>query len=157
MFSTKANPLTDDIMPFDNQVIKSEDPLPLGNYNYIFCGRRGSGKSTLLLNLLKRKTSPYYKQFDNIFLVSPTAGRDEKFSKLVEELKEDNKFYDTLNDKIVEEIIERLTDFNESYKKEHPKKVPRNLLILDDCIHMLRHQRRNPPLTSYSLTGDIIN
>jgi hypothetical protein len=153
MFSTKANPLTDDIMPFDNQVIKSEDPLPLGNYNYIFCGRRGSGKSTLLLNLLKRKTSPYYKQFDNIFLVSPTAGRDEKFSKLVEELKEDNKFYDTLNDKIVDEIIERLTDFNESYKKEHPKKVPRNLLILDDCIHMLPSSTQKSSINQLFVNG----
>lgn len=153
MFSTKANPLTDDIMPMDNQVIKSEDPLPLGNYNYIFCGRRGSGKSTLLLNLLKRKTSPYYKQFDNIFLVSPTAGRDEKFSKLVEELKEDNKFYDTLDDNIIDEIVERLNDFNKSYKKEHPKKIPRNLLILDDCIHMLPSSTQKSSINQIFVNG----
>ena len=69
MFSTKVNPLSNDIMPLDNQVIKSDDPLPLGNFNYIFAGKKGSGKSTLLLSLLKRKTSPYYKQFDNIFLI----------------------------------------------------------------------------------------
>jgi GTPase SAR1 family protein len=137
MFSTKPNPLTNDIIPMDNQVIKSEDPLPIGNFNYIFCGKKGSGKSTLLLNLLKRKTSPYYKQFDNIFLISPTAGRDEKFSKLVEELTEDDKYYDTLDDNIINDIVKRLNDFNEEYKKDHPKKIPRNLLIMDDCIHML--------------------
>lgn len=153
MFSTKPNPLTNDILPMDNQVIKSDDPLPLGNFNYIFCGKKGSGKSTLLLNLLKRKTSPYYKQFDNIFLVSPTAGRDEKFSKLVEELKEDNKFYDTLDDNIIDDIVKRLNDFNEEYKKEHPKKVPRNLLILDDCIHMLPSSTQKSSINQIFVNG----
>jgi Mg2+ and Co2+ transporter CorA len=136
-FTVKENPLSCDIAPLDNQVKKSDDPLPLGNLIHIFCGKRGSGKSTILLNLLKRKTSPYHKSFDNIYLVSPTANRDEKFDKLVEELIEDDKFYDKLDDTVIDKIIEKVTSFNDEYKKEHPKKQPRNLLILDDCIHML--------------------
>lgn len=137
MFKIRENPLSSDISPMDNQVVKTDDPLPLGNSIYIFCGKRGSGKSTLLLNLLKRKTSPYHKSFDNIFLCSSTALRDEKFSNLIDELKEDDKYYDTINENVMNEIIEKITQFNDDYKKEHPKKTPRNLLILDDVIHLL--------------------
>jgi len=136
-FTTRENPLSSEIAPMDNQVVKTDDPLPIGNLNYIFCAKKGGGKSTLLLNLLKRKTSPYYRQFDNIFLISPTANRDEKFSKLIDELKVDNKYFDTLDDDIIEELVARLNQFNQQYKEEHPKKTPRNLLILDDCIHLL--------------------
>ena len=136
-FSTKSNPLSNEIIPLDNQVAKTDDPLPQGNVNYIFCGKKGSGKSTLALNLLKQKTSPYHREFDNIFLISPTASRDEKFAKLIEELKLDNKFFDSLDDDIITDIVERLKKFNDAYKEEHPKKTPRNLLIMDDCIHML--------------------
>lgn len=136
-FSTRTNPLSNEIIPLDNQVCKTDDPLPVGNLNYIFCGKRGSGKSTLALNLLKRKSSPYYRAFDNIFLISPTANRDEKFSKLIDELQADNKFFNTLDEDIINDIVERLQKFNDAYKEEHPKKSPRNLLILDDCIHLL--------------------
>jgi len=136
-FSTKSNPLSNEIIPLDNQVQRTDDPLPLGHLIYIFCGKTGSGKSTLALNLLKRKTSPYYRYYDNIFLISSTAKNDEKFTKLIDELKVDNKFYDSLDDDIINDIVERLKAFNLEYKKEHPKKEPRNLLILDDCIHML--------------------
>lgn len=136
-FTTRENPLSCEILPLDNQVIKSDDPLPIGNLIHIFCARRGMGKSTLLLSLLMRKTSPYYRSFDNIYLVSPTAKRDAKFDKLVAELKYDHKFYDKLDEEVIDEIIEKLTAFNDEYKEKHPKKVPRNLLILDDCIHML--------------------
>lgn len=136
-FSTRTNPLSNEIIPLDNQVCKTDDPLPVGNLNYIFCGKRGSGKSTLALNLLKRKSSPYYRAFDNIYLISPTANRDEKFSKLIDELQADNKFFNTLDEDIINDIVERLQKFNDAYKEEHPKKSPRNLLILDDCIHLL--------------------
>jgi hypothetical protein len=137
MFQVKTNPLSSDISPFDNQVNKSDDPLPIGNYNYIFCGKKGSGKSTLMLNLLKRKSSPYYRIFDKVFLCSPTAGRDEKFAPLIEELSEEGQFYDTLNDDVVDQIVRKLEASNEEFKKEHPKMTPRNLLIIDDCIHLL--------------------
>ena len=148
-FTVRENPLSCELAPLDNQVTKSDDPLPLGNLIHIFCGRRGSGKSTVLLNLLKRKISPYYKSFDNIYLVSPTANRDEKFDKLVAELKEDGKFYDKLDESVIDTIVEKLTLFNDEYKKEHPKKVPRNLLILDDCVNAL------PSSTQHSSINNI--
>lgn len=152
-FTVRENPLSCELAPLDNQVTKSDDPLPLGNLNHLFIGRRGMGKSTLLLSLLKLKSSPYYKSFDNIYLVSPTATRDPKFDKLIEELKEDNKFYDKLDDSVINEIIEKLTLFNDEYKKEHPKKQPRNLLILDDCIHMLPTSTQHSSINQIFVNG----
>jgi len=136
-FSLRENALSCDLAPMDNQVHKTDDPLPLGHVSYIFCGKKGSGKSTLILNLLKRKTSPYYRHFDNIYMISPTAKRDPKFEKLIEELSRDGKFYDTLDETTINDIIQKITKFNEDFLEEHPKKKPFNLLILDDCIHMM--------------------
>ena len=130
--SSKKNPLSSEIAPFDNQVVKTDEPLPQAHIVYILCGRRGSGKSSLMLNLLKRKSSPYHKFYDNIMMCSPTAGRDPKFDKLVEELNREGKFYDTLDDEVVTDIVEKLKVANDSYKEEHPKSEPHNLLIIDD-------------------------
>ena len=135
--SSKKNPLSSEIAPFDNQVVKTDEPLPQAHIVYILCGRRGSGKSSLMLNLLKRKSSPYHKFYDNIMMCSPTAGRDPKFDKLVEELNREGKFYDTLDDEVVTDIVEKLKVANDSYKEEHPKSEPHNLLIIDDCIHLM--------------------
>lgn len=145
---TEKNPLSNELMPLDSQVKRSDDPLPDSYVNYIIIGKKGSGKSTLVLNLLKRKSSPYYKNFDNIILISPTACRDPKFESLVKELEPDNKYYDELNDEIIGEIINKLNDFNDGFikaqeeknekrKKKKPIIKPNNLLILDDCLHML--------------------
>lgn len=135
--TSHRNPLSGEIAPLDSQVVKTDEPLPQAHIVYIICGKRGSGKSTLLLNLLKRKNSPYHKFYDNIMMCSPTAGRDPKFDKLVEELQREDKFYDTLNDDVVNDIVERLKQFNDEYAVEHPKSQPHNLLILDDCIHLM--------------------
>jgi len=135
--SSQKNPLSGEIAPLDNQVVKTDEPLPQAHIVYIICGKRGSGKSTLLLNLLKRKNSPYHRFYDNIMMCSPTAGRDPKFDKLTEELARENKFYDTLNDEVITDIVERLKAFNDAYAVEHPKSQPHNLLILDDCIHLM--------------------
>jgi hypothetical protein len=136
-FTTRENALSCELAPLDNQVHKTDDPLPLGHLSYIFSGKKGSGKSTLILNLLKRKTSPYYRHFDNIFMVSPTAKRDPKFEKLIEELQRDGKFYDTLDETTINDIIEKIKTFNDKFLEEHPKKKPFNLILLDDCIHMM--------------------
>ena len=56
---------------------------------------------------------------------------------LIEELSEEGQFYDTLNDEIIQQIVDKIKSSNEEYKKEHPKMIPRNLLIIDDCIHLL--------------------
>lgn len=120
-----------EINKLDNQVSPSLDAIPSGNIIYAIIGGKGSGKSTLILNLLKKKDSPFYKKFDNIFLCSPTAKRDHKFDGLVKELDEEDKYFTDCNNETLEHIIERLkesVDENEGVK---------NLLILDDCIHML--------------------
>lgn len=135
--TSHRNPLSGEIAPLDNQVVKTDEPLPQAHIVYLICGKRGSGKSTMLLNLLKRKSSPYHKFYDNIMMCSPTANRDPKFDKLVEELQREDKFYDTLNDDVVNDIVERLKQFNDEYAVEHPKSQPHNLLILDDCIHLM--------------------
>ncbi len=152
-FKVIENDLTKDLGALDNQVKREDTPLPKANVIYIISGMKGSGKSTLALNLLKKKSSPYYKYYDNIFLISPTANRDSKFDKLVDELKNEDKFYNELNDEVINDIMERLNNFNDEYKEaleeeeEEPKKrknkkqtmrrEPANLLILDDCIHAL--------------------
>jgi len=135
--TSHRNPLSGEIAPLDNQVVKTDEPLPQAHIVYIIAGKRGSGKSTMLLNLLKQKSSPYRKFYDNIMMCSPTAGRDPKFDKLVDELQREDKFYDTLNDDVVNDIVERLKQFNDEYAVEHPKSQPHNLLILDDCIHLM--------------------
>lgn len=164
MFKTESNPLSSDIAPLDKQVVRTDDPLPLSYINYVVIGKKGSGKSTLILNLLKKKTSPYYQKFDNIYLISPTAGRDTKFDKLVNELKEEDKFYDDLNDETINEIILKLQEFNDGFiesqneaneelieKKKKPKPIiqPNNLLILDDCLANL------PSSNAHSLINKI--
>jgi Cdc6-like AAA superfamily ATPase len=120
-----------EIQKLDNQVNNSLDAIPSGNIIYAIIGGKGSGKSTLILNLLKKKNSPFYKSFDNIFFCSPTAKRDHKFDKLVEELEEEEKYFTDCNNETLNEIIERL---KESVDEDEGI---RNLLILDDCIHML--------------------
>ena len=50
--SSSRNPLSGEIAPLDNQVVKTDEPLPQAHIVYIIVGKRGSGKSTLLLNLL---------------------------------------------------------------------------------------------------------
>jgi Cdc6-like AAA superfamily ATPase len=137
MFKTRENALSCELAPLDNQVHKTDDPLPEGHISYIFCGKKGSGKSTLILNLLKRKTSPYHRRFDNIYMISPTAMRDPKFDKLIEELQRDGKFYEELNEENINNIIEKIKAFNDKFAEEFPKKKPFNLLLLDDCIHMM--------------------
>ena len=147
MYQVIKNDLSNDLMPFDKQVKRTDEPLPNGYTIHIISGSKGTGKTTLVLNLLKRRSSPYYKQFDNIYLISPTAGRDPKMDSLIDELKMDDKFYTELNDENLNEIMRRLVEFNEDFlkkveeKREKKKKIdreqPRNLIILDDCIHML--------------------
>lgn len=126
--------LTRLITPFDSQIKKSDEPLPKDAYViWTIYGMKGSGKSTLLLNSLSKKE--FYKNyFDCIYLISPTASKDKKFDKLINELDEDNRYFSKCDENTLMEIIERIKAFNMNYKK---KKEPHNLIILDDCIHAL--------------------
>ena len=119
----------DDTVSYDNI-----DPLQRDNNNiYMIIGKKGSGKSTLILNMLRSKQM-YRRHYNNIFLVSPSAMRDEKFKKLCEELDEDGKCYEECNYDVLAEIEEKIKAFNDEWKAKKKKKRPHNLLILDDCI-----------------------
>lgn len=144
MFKTLVNDLSGQIMPLDSQVARTDEPLPKGHMLHIFSGKRGSGKSTLMLNLLCRKGSPYYRHFHNIYMCSPTAKRDPKWEKLVQELESEGHFHDKLDDEICDQIIKDVEAFNDKYlqgtydkktkKWIKPKDKPHNLIILDDCL-----------------------
>ena len=123
----------------DKQVDYDEiDPLQKNSPNvWLIVGKRGSGKSTFVLNLLRKKEM-YRRAFDNIYLVSPTAEKDDKFDKLITELKETNNFYEDCNNETLTEIRERVQQFNNDFLEDEKnikkKKKPNSLLILDDCI-----------------------
>jgi len=129
--------LTKVLAPFDNQKdsADSKSPLPLKPCNMILCGGKGKGKTTLLLNLITRKESPWYKHFHLIFLISPTARRDDKLKELLEDIED--QYYDTLDNEVLTEICDRIDNF--PWKKK--KKKPSFLIIYDDCIHMLKGKR----------------
>jgi len=118
----------------DKQIKLSDEPLPKdGYYIYTIYGKRGSGKSNLILNILHHKI--FYKNyFDNIIFVSPTAKNDKKFEDLIEEVESEGNYYDDIDEDILTEIIEKLQTFNNEWDK---KRNIRNLLIFDDCIHLL--------------------
>ena len=138
MFSVEKNKLSEDLMPFDKQLTRSDDPLPKTHLTYIISGMKGSGKSTLLLNLLKRKSSPYYRWFDNIILFSPTANKDQKFEKLVNELDAEGKVFIELDDENLEKAFDLIGKFNDNFDEKEEKRKAHNLIIMDDCIHMMK-------------------
>lgn len=115
----------------DNQVIRSEEPLPKNMFNiWTIYGARGSGKSNLLLNALRHKI--FFKNYyNNIYLISPTAKNDAKFKDLVDELEEEDKLFTDCDEETIKEIIEKIKGYNEENKNA------KNLIIFDDCIHML--------------------
>jgi len=137
MSTAKSHPLTEKMKPRDNQIIESDGVLPLGSRVLFFIGGKGSSKTTTVLNLLSLKESPYRKYFKNIFLISPSASADKKLSGLYDELQQEDKVYDTLNETVVQEIIDRLKDLNQDAPKNQ-----QNLIIIDDCSHLLPTGRK---------------
>ena len=116
-----TNPLTEDLVPLDEQVKITDEPLPSsGNHSWIICGRKGTGKSSLLLRALTSKKSPWCcsKAFDNVFLCSQSAGKDDKFADMVEELSEDGHFHSTFSEQILQDIEDEIREFNQQYKDD---------------------------------------
>jgi hypothetical protein len=135
-FYLKINKVSNDLKGLDNQVVRSDDPLPKQDIVWIINGGKGSGKSTMALNVLKSKNG-YKKWFDNIFLVSPTAQRDPKFNKLCEELDRDGKCYSTCDDETIDAIISKLMEFNDGFDSSKEERRPHSLVIFDDCLAFL--------------------
>lgn len=115
----------------DNQKVNDKGPLPhLSNWG-IF-GRKGSGKTSLLLNAITKKNAPWYKKFNLIFLISPTAMKDDKMKELIDDIGE-NQYFTEINDDVINQIKEMIeTDTQNRGKKGD------YLIIYDDVIHMLR-------------------
>lgn len=135
---TKNN-LSEIVKALDNTYSSSTDPLLLQNKScvYIISGRRGSGKSTLALSLLNSKLA-YRKRFKNLFLISPTARNDKKFSKVLKELDEDGKYFDELTEDNIHHILDIIKADNEENNKKNL-----HCLILDDCVLDLPKRKSN--------------
>lgn len=133
----------------------------------LFSGAKGSGKTTVIVSLLKSKKSPYYHAYDRIYMFSPTGRKDKKLEFLVDEITEYGNFYDELTNENMQEVLDKITEFNQEYieeqmkdsddeqieenpvfgtivkkkkkKTKKPKVIrdPKNLVILDDCIHSI--------------------
>jgi hypothetical protein len=134
--------LTKALAPFDNQVSFENNPLPLRPCNFGIFARKGMGKTTLLLNILSRPQSPWYKHFNKIFLISPTASKDDKMKELCEDIGE--QYYDELNQQNLASIIEKIDFFTEEFKKKRKNKgkKPNFCIIYDDVIHELKRNNK---------------
>lgn len=133
------NKISSIIKQLDNTYSCSDDPLLLHNGScvYIISGRRGAGKSTLALCLLDSKLA-YRKRFKNIFLISPTARTDKKFKRLVDELEEDGKFFEQLNQGNIESILDVIKSDNEQNDKKNL-----HCIVLDDVVLDLPKSKSN--------------
>ena len=121
MFRLEKNPLTEDLNAFDSQVKDSEDPLPAsGSQSWLICGKPGTGKSTLLLRAITSSKSTWCacSNFDLVFLCSPSAKHDPKFSNLVGELSSDARYYDSFDEKVLQEILDRVDEYNSQNKED---------------------------------------
>lgn len=142
--TVEPSELSSKLKALDKQVHLTDEPLPKDNhFLWIVSGAKGTGKSSLVLNMLK---SHLRKTFNNIYLISPTAKRDPKFSKLVEELDEQGKFYDSCNEKNLLEIVDKISNYNSQ------KKSPKNLLIIDDCATELKSSTSKSTLNKIAIT-----
>ena len=129
----------------DDQVNRDNfDPITPTSFVWIISGKKGTGKSTLLLNLMdtKKKLGGLKKRYSKIYMISPTAEHDPKFKKLVTELKQSDRFYDTPNNQTFEAVLNDLSDAKDD--DEH------SLLILDDCADRL------PKSTDTSLLNRLV-
>ncbi len=123
------------VQPMDKTFSGSDHPLLLHNNSciWIISGRRGAGKSTLALSVLGSKKA-WKNRFENIFFISSTGANDKKFKALVDELREDGKFYDHFDEDAIEEIFQKVQQTNEEAREEGRRKMPKSLLLLDDVI-----------------------
>lgn len=134
-----ATELTRALCPYDQQKDTADGVLPLKPCNMGLFARKGGGKSNLILNLIMKKESPWYKHFDLIFLVSPTAMNDDKMKPLIEDIGD--QYYDELNNDILLDIIAKTEAFTERHMKKKKKGKPNYCIIFDDCIHVIKSKQ----------------
>ena len=133
----RMSALTKALTALDNKISQEDSPLPKRSCNYAILAKRGQGKTTLLLNLLTKEESPWYKNFNIIFYISPTARNDDKVMKFIEEVGEEYHYND-LNDIILREITDTIDAFKEDWKRKKKKSDPAFCIVYDDCIHLLK-------------------
>lgn len=134
-----SSELTKALCPYDNQKDTVDGVLPLRPCNMGLFARKGGGKSNLILNLIMKKESPWYKHFDLIFLVSPTAMNDDKMKPLIEDIGD--QYYDELNNDVLMDIVAKTEAFTERHNKKRKKGKPAYCIIFDDCIHVIKSKQ----------------
>jgi len=140
----KHSKLTEQLKAHDKQIIQSDGVLPLGSRILFFISPKGGGKTSLYLSLLTAKESPYYKYFDNIFMVNPSGRHDKKIADFYEELDEDGKFYDQLSEACATDIRLKLQAISDGWKKKRPVQ---NLIIIDDSSGDFPSGRKKSAIT----------
>ena len=131
--------LTKALVPLDSQICKEDTPLPMKPCNYGIFAKKGMGKTSLLLNLLLKKESPWYKHFNLIFFISPTAKNDPKVSELLDDIGD--QYYDTLSPEVLDRILQKIDHHKEEWKKKKKKGSPAYCIVYDDCIHLLKSKQ----------------
>jgi len=140
----KKNSLTDELKARDKQIIQSDGVLPLGSRIMFYISMKGGGKTTLYLSLLTSKESPYYKYFDNIFMINPSGAHDKKIKELYDEIDTRGNFYDHLSEKNAVEIIDKLKNLSDGWTKKRPIQ---NLIIIDDSSGDFPSGRKKSAIT----------
>lgn len=140
----KTSALTKELKAHDKQIIKSDGVLPLGSRIMFYVSPKGGGKTSLYLSLLTAKESPYYKYFDNIFMVNPSGSHDKKIKDFYEELDEDGKYYDQLSEVTATDIKTKLQVISDGWRKKRPVQ---NLLIIDDSSGDFPSGRKKSAIT----------
>lgn len=128
----------------DQSNYKADQVFAKDHFLYLIVGRKRSGKTTLALNLLETPEAigGLKKKFNRIWLISPTAKNDDKLKPLVEELSESDQYYDTFDNEIQKHIMDQVKQYNEEWKSEKKKGKPHHLIIYDDCLAFLPHNKK---------------
>lgn len=140
-----SSKLTESIKAKDDQShYKKDQVFAKDHFLYLVVGKKRSGKTTLALNLLETPESigGLKKKFNKIWLISPTARNDEKLKDLVEELDAGGQFYEMFDNEVQKEIMDKIKAYNAEWKKKNKKGNPHHLVIYDDCLAFLPHNRK---------------